>query len=298
MAVCIFLFCTLQTIAARDQRPARQRQRVAPGHAPRGEPRLPAAALLRRAHPGDPGRQERREHRTGSAAPCRRRRKARPRRRPRPPRLEHFFPNMAVDAETYFAMYPEYQIPPGSSTGDFLRRPAGLRRSAASSPTSSAGRSATTSSSRASSRPIARRRGPSSSWCGHLRQSTSASTRAPTRPSCSSTTSTSYEATGRTLSAGTYTVAIDDPNKAGSISKAIDAQFENSDAQTHTETEQAFRAGFIAMAGNLALLLNSIGLAVTLHDPAGHREHDEHGRARAAHRDRGAQDAGLLAAAS
>jgi hypothetical protein len=34
------------------------------------------------------------------------------------------------------------------------------------------------------------------------------------------------------------------------------------DAQTHTETEKAFAAGFIAMAGNLALLLNGIGLAV------------------------------------
>ncbi len=32
--------------------------------------------------------------------------------------------------------------------------------------------------------------------------------------------------------------------------------------QTKTETEQAFRAGFIALAGNLALLLNVIGLAV------------------------------------
>ena len=48
----------------------------------------------------------------------------------------------------------------------------------------------------------------------------------------------------------------------GAISKAIDAQFENSDAATKTETEQAFQAGFIAMAGNLAFLLNGIGLAV------------------------------------
>ena len=95
-----------------------------------------------------------------------------------------------------------------------------------------------------------------------------------------------YEATGRSVQAGTYTVEIDDPDQAGAVSKAIDALFENSDAQTHTETEQAFAAGFIAMAGNLALLLNSIGLAVTLHHPARHRQHHEHGRARAAHRDR------------
>jgi putative ABC transport system permease protein len=72
-----------------------------------------------------------------------------------------------------------------------------------------------------------------------------------------------YEGTGRRLNAGSYTVEIDDPSRAAAISKAIDGQFENSDAQTHTETEQAFRAGFIAMAGNLALLLNGIGLAVS-----------------------------------
>ena len=71
-----------------------------------------------------------------------------------------------------------------------------------------------------------------------------------------------YEATGQRAGIGTLTELIDDPKNAGSISKAIDAEFENSDTQTKTETEQAFRAGFIAMAGNLALLLNAIGLAV------------------------------------
>ena len=71
-----------------------------------------------------------------------------------------------------------------------------------------------------------------------------------------------YEATGQRAGIGTVTLQIDDPKNAGRISKAIDAEFENSDTQTKTETEQAFRAGFIAMAGNLALLLNGIGLAV------------------------------------
>ena len=71
-----------------------------------------------------------------------------------------------------------------------------------------------------------------------------------------------YEATGQRAGVGTVTIQIDDPKNAGRISKAIDAEFENSDTQTKTETEQAFRASFIAMAGNLALLLNGIGLAV------------------------------------
>ena len=57
-------------------------------------------------------------------------------------------------------------------------------------------------------------------------------------------------------------ILIDDPNKAGSISKQIDALFENSDRQTKTETEAAFYASFASMSGNLTLLLNGIALAV------------------------------------
>jgi putative ABC transport system permease protein len=72
-----------------------------------------------------------------------------------------------------------------------------------------------------------------------------------------------YEATGRRIGAGAYYVEIDDPDRAGEISADIDALFANSDAPTRTETEQAFRAGFISMAGNLAVLLNGIGIAVT-----------------------------------
>ncbi len=72
-----------------------------------------------------------------------------------------------------------------------------------------------------------------------------------------------YEGTGRNVGAGTYAVEVSDPKQAGVISKQIDALFDNSDAQTHTETEAAFVASFISLAGNLALLLNFIGLAVS-----------------------------------
>jgi putative ABC transport system permease protein len=71
-----------------------------------------------------------------------------------------------------------------------------------------------------------------------------------------------YEATGQRVGIGTLTVQIADASQAGAISKRIDGAFENSDNQTKTETEQAFRAGFVALAGNLALLLNVIGMAV------------------------------------
>ena len=102
-----------------------------------------------------------------------------------------------------------------------------------------------------------------------------------------------YEATGQRAGVGTITVLIDDPKNAGRISKAIDAEFENSDTQTKTETEQAFRASFIAMAGNLALLLNGIGLGRCLHHSVGNCQHHEHRGAGAAAGDWRAQDAWL-----
>jgi putative ABC transport system permease protein len=71
------------------------------------------------------------------------------------------------------------------------------------------------------------------------------------------------EATRGQAGIGMYKLLIDDPNQAGSVSHAIDDMFENADPPTRTETEAAFRAGFISMAGNLALLLRSIGLAVS-----------------------------------
>jgi putative ABC transport system permease protein len=71
------------------------------------------------------------------------------------------------------------------------------------------------------------------------------------------------EGTGLELGAGMYTIEVHDPGKAAEVSEAIDGLFQNSNAQTHTETEKAFMASFISMAGNLALLLNGIGLAVS-----------------------------------
>jgi putative ABC transport system permease protein len=71
-----------------------------------------------------------------------------------------------------------------------------------------------------------------------------------------------YEGTGRQVSAGLYVVELENPKEAAVVAQKIDALFENSEAGTKTETEAAFRADFMAMIGNLALLLNSIGLAV------------------------------------
>jgi putative ABC transport system permease protein len=70
------------------------------------------------------------------------------------------------------------------------------------------------------------------------------------------------EATRRTAGVRTFRVEIADPRQAGVISHTIDDLFENSDAQTHTETEAQYRANAGILGGNLARLLNGIGLAV------------------------------------
>ncbi len=61
---------------------------------------------------------------------------------------------------------------------------------------------------------------------------------------------------------GWYWVKIADPGKAAEISRQIDDNFENSSAQTRTETEEAFLLGFISMMGNIQFLLTVIGIAV------------------------------------
>ncbi len=72
-----------------------------------------------------------------------------------------------------------------------------------------------------------------------------------------------YEGTGQKAQVGTFITQIEDPTRAVAISKQIDELNENSDRPTKTETEAAFRASFVSLGGNLALLLRSIGLAVT-----------------------------------
>jgi len=172
-----------------------------------------------------------------------------------------FFPNMAVDADPYFAMYPEFEIPPDQYKA-FKEDLQGavIGRKLANKFNWKVGDHFFLES---FIPPYRKKSGPFEFTVRAIFD-----TDAVKHPN----TDTGlmlfhykylYEGTGQRISAGTYNIEIDDPSQAGAVSKAIDAQFENSDAQTHTETEQAFAAGFIAMAGNLAFLLNSIGLAVS-----------------------------------
>lgn len=59
------------------------------------------------------------------------------------------------------------------------------------------------------------------------------------------------ETPGRVGQIGWWVMKIDDPARAASISKAVDAEFDNSADETLTETEAAFAQSFVAMAGTI-----------------------------------------------
>jgi putative ABC transport system permease protein len=59
-----------------------------------------------------------------------------------------------------------------------------------------------------------------------------------------------------------YVVGIDDPRRADSVSRAIDAQFANSPHETRTQTEQAYLASSLKQIADVDLIVKSIVGAV------------------------------------
>ncbi len=68
------------------------------------------------------------------------------------------------------------------------------------------------------------------------------------------------EAPGRTGEVGWWVIRIGDPARAASISKAVDAEFDNSPDETLTETEAAFAQSFVAMAGAIITSLKIMSI--------------------------------------
>ncbi|MEE4270544.1 MAG: FtsX-like permease family protein [Thermoanaerobaculales bacterium] len=61
---------------------------------------------------------------------------------------------------------------------------------------------------------------------------------------------------------GWYTAKIDDPDEAVTVAAAIDDRFSNSAHETSTETERAFASSFAKQIGNIRLIVLSIGAVV------------------------------------
>lgn len=67
---------------------------------------------------------------------------------------------------------------------------------------------------------------------------------------------------GRRDQVGIYYLRLASPDLTSRVSRAVDGMFENSSVPTRTETERAFQLGFISMLGNVRLLLFLIGSAI------------------------------------
>jgi len=71
-------------------------------------------------------------------------------------------------------------------------------------------------------------------------------------------------AKARANQVGFYIVQIADANDAAAISRALDAQFRNSLAETLTETEKAFQLGFVSMSEAIVVAIRVVSFVVIL----------------------------------
>jgi putative ABC transport system permease protein len=167
------------------------------------------------------------------------------------------FANFAVEAETFLAMYPEY-ILTDAEKKSFLADRHGciIGRALAAQFNWKVGETVQLTSN------IYRAGGPFGFVIRAIYQTDQ--TRYPGTNESTLFLHYKYldEATRGKAGVRTFRVEIADPPQAGVISHAIDELFENSGAQTHTETEAQYHANTSVLGGNLALLLNGIGLAV------------------------------------
>lgn len=65
-------------------------------------------------------------------------------------------------------------------------------------------------------------------------------------------------------STGVFIVELNDPNRAAEVSLQIDALFKNSAYETLTETEKAFQLGFVAMTEAIVLAIQIVSYVVIL----------------------------------
>ncbi|HKY02381.1 MAG TPA: FtsX-like permease family protein [Burkholderiales bacterium] len=171
--------------------------------------------------------------------------------------MENFFPKFAVDAEPYFAMYPEYVVDE-KQFRDYLRDRKGaiIGRKLAIAHGFEIGDVI----------PVQGDIFPGN-WDFTVRAIYDAGE--PTADT--SALFFHYEYLNETLrkralrrsdQVGVYVVAIEDADRAPEISKNIDALFENSAAETLTETEKAFQIGFAKQTEAIVIAIRFVSYVV------------------------------------
>jgi putative ABC transport system permease protein len=63
---------------------------------------------------------------------------------------------------------------------------------------------------------------------------------------------------------GAFNIEINDPSRAAEISKAVDNLFRNSLAETLTETEKAFQLGFVAQSETIVVAIRAVSFVVII----------------------------------
>jgi putative ABC transport system permease protein len=174
--------------------------------------------------------------------------------------LREFFPNLAVDAEPYLALHPEYVLSPEAKKS-FLsdKRSCVVGRSLARKFGWSIGDTVPLQS----FIPAYKKDGPFDLVIRGIFDADRQRFPGTDENLLLFRFDYFYDSLGGRIGPVTYAVGIADPNQAGSISRSIDDLFRNSDTETRTQSEQAFRARFLSMAGNLSLMLNAIAMAAS-----------------------------------
>jgi putative ABC transport system permease protein len=171
----------------------------------------------------------------------------------------NFFANFAIEADTYFAMYPEYAVPPEQMEA-FVRdrRGAVVGRALATK----YGWEIGSTFQLESFIPPYRVGRPFEFVVRGIFDKNDVLYPSTNEMQMFFHYAYLNEATRQRAGVGTFMVQVERAEEAASVGRAIDQTFENSDVQTKTESEAAFVEGFAALAGNLVGLLNTIGLAV------------------------------------
>lgn len=170
---------------------------------------------------------------------------------------KNFFPQFAIDAVPYLAMYPEYRIPE-DRLRDFMRDRKGavVGRKLANTYGFKVG-------------DVVPLRGTifSGNWEFVVRAIYDGA--APTTDTSQFFFHWEYlnesvrtRAPQRANQVGVFVVQVSDVARAAEISKAVDAQFGNSAAETLTETEQAFQIGFVKQTEAIVIAIRIVSFVV------------------------------------
>lgn len=165
---------------------------------------------------------------------------------------QDFFASFAVDADTYFPLYPEIQVPPAEMRAFMAERTAAmvggelLERYG--------WKVGDTVTLRGTIFP--------GDWPFTIR-----AVYHPTTPYIDESSfmfhwDYLYERSERQADPGWYILKLSNPDLAPTVAEKIDDMFRNSSAATKTSTERAFQASFVTMYGNIGFFLGAIGMAV------------------------------------